>query len=879
MLGAEVRDSFLEFFHAKGHEIVPSAPIVPANDPTLMFTNAGMVQFKDIFLGNSSPAQPRVVNSQKCLRISGKHNDLEEVGRDSYHHTMFEMLGNWSFGDYYKAEAIEWAWELLTGVWGLPQDRLLATVYRSDAESEKLWKKISGMSADRVLRFDEKDNFWEMGATGPCGPCSEIHIDRGAAACDKQKVKGHQCEVNAGCARYIEIWNLVFIQHNRDASGQLHDLPSKHVDTGMGLERVAALLEQVDGNYDGSLLRGLIDEAEGLSGRTYGDGNDADVSFRVLADHGRAVSFMIADGLAPSNEGRGYVLRRLLRRAARHAKSIGLDDPAFHQVCERVVSDMGGAYPELVRDRELIVSTVKEEEERFAETLDRGLVHLDDAIASLGAKTKVLGGDMAFKLYDTYGFPLDMTADILRSHGMDVDRDGFEQALEEQRSRARGARDSGAVGDPAILVPQARERGGTAFADQFATESEAQVVALAVDGRLVETAATDQDVDIVVSSTPFYGESGGQVGDTGRMTTASGAIVDVGDTQRPAADVIVHRGRLSGGELSVGDTASLSIDGERRQAIRLNHSATHLLHAALRNHLGDGVAQAGSLVDAERLRFDFSHDGAVSDEKLADIEDEVNGIIRANLEVGCQEMPYKDALASGALAFFGEKYGDTVRVVRMGDYSVELCGGTHVARTGDIGLLTLAGQTAVAAGTRRVEAHSGRGALASRRERDSLLAEVAGLLGSAEGETPERVAKLVERIGKLEREADKASQVRSGDLVGGLLAAARELGDAKVVVGRADGVEGKAMRALSDSVRDRLGSSVVVLAGENKGSVAVVVAVTKDQTERFNAGHILGELVPLVGGRGGGKPDFAQGGGKDPSGIAALMEKANAIIV
>ena len=460
MLGAEVRDSFLEFFHAKGHEIVPSAPIVPANDPTLMFTNAGMVQFKDIFLGNSSPVQPRVVNSQKCLRISGKHNDLEEVGRDSYHHTMFEMLGNWSFGDYYKAEAIEWAWELLTGVWGLPQDRLFATVYRSDAESEKLWGKISGMSADRVLRFDEKDNFWEMGATGPCGPCSEIHIDRGAAACDKQKVKGHQCEVNAGCARYIEIWNLVFIQHNRDASGQLHDLPSKHVDTGMGLERVAALLEQVDGNYDGSLLRGLIDEAEGLSGRTYGDGNDADVSFRVLADHGRAVSFMIADGLVPSNEGRGYVLRRLLRRAARHAKSIGLDDPAFHQVCERVVSDMGGAYPELARDRELIVSTVKEEEERFAETLDRGLVHLDDAIASLGAKTKVLGGDMAFKLYDTYGFPLDMTADILRSHGMDVDRDGFEQALEEQRSRARGARASGAVGDPAILVPQARERGG-----------------------------------------------------------------------------------------------------------------------------------------------------------------------------------------------------------------------------------------------------------------------------------------------------------------------------------------------------------------------------------------------------------------------------------
>ncbi len=879
MRGAEVRESFLDFFRTKGHEVVPSAPVILSDDPTLMFTNAGMVQFKDVFLGNAEAAHPRVANSQKCLRISGKHNDLEEVGRDSYHHTMFEMLGNWSFGDYYKAEAIEWAWELLTGVWGLPADRLFASVYRSDGESEKLWRKISGMDAARVLRFDEKDNFWEMGATGPCGPCSEVHIDRGEQACDRQGIKGHRCEVNGGCARFIELWNLVFIQHNRDAAGQLHDLPSKHVDTGMGLERVAALLEKVEGNYDGSLLRGIIGEAERLSGRSYGDGDDADVSLRVLADHGRAVSFMIADGLAPSNEGRGYVLRRLLRRAARHAKNIGLEEPAFHKVCGRVVEDMGGAYQELADGRDLIVSTVKDEEERFAETLDRGLIQLDEAVASIAGDEKVLSGDIAFRLYDTYGFPLDMTADILRSHGMSVDRDGFERALEEQRSRAREARESDGSGDPSILLPQARERGGTAFAGQFATEAEGEVIAITADGRLVESAGAGESVDIVVSSTPFYGESGGQVGDSGRMGSAAGATVEISDTQRPAPDVIVHRGRVAAGEIKTGETVTLAIDDERRQAIRLNHSATHLLHAALRRQLGERVSQAGSLVDADRFRFDFTHDGAVSDEKLADIESEVNEVIRSNLEVGCEEMAYDEAIAAGALAFFGEKYGDTVRVVRMGDYSVELCGGTHVRRTGDIGIVELAGESAVAAGTRRVEARSGGGALAAVRERDRLLAEVAGLLGSAQGQAPERVAKLVERIARLERDAEQASQARSGDMLGELVASARAVGEAKVVVGRADGIEAKAMRALSDSIREQLGSSVVVLAGQHEAGVSVVVAVTKDQTGRFKAGDILGELVPLVGGRGGGKADFAQGGGKDASGIAALMEKADAIIV
>jgi alanyl-tRNA synthetase len=925
MQGSEVRRSFLDFFRSKGHLIVPSAPIVPQGDPTLMFTNAGMVQFKNVFLGLSEPASPRIADSQKCLRISGKHNDLEEVGRDTYHHTLFEMLGNWSFGDYYKAEAIEWAWELLTKLWGLPKDRLYATVYRTDDEAEKLWRQITGIPAERVRRFDEKDNFWEMGETGPCGPCSEIHIDRGPATCDRRHVAGHVCDVNVGCARYMELWNLVFIQYHRDEQGELHELPAKHIDTGMGLERVAGILENVDGNYEGSLLRDIIRKTERMSGVRYGANEEQDVSFRVLADHSRAVSFLVADGILPSNEGRGYVLRRLLRRAARHGKGLGFDRPFFFEVCDTVVETMGEAYSELRDKRTEILDAVRGEEERFQETLDRGLVHLEEEVAKLvggaagdaqvtksgtaesnrvaatgrdgstaassgasdagsgsraSAAGKVLPGEVAFRLHDTYGFPLDMTEDILRSRGIAVDREGFQRALERQRERGREAQASkGAVADYTLLVAAAREMGGVRFAGPFVSSSESKIIALAQQGRLVERAVGGDVVDVVTAETPFYGESGGQIGDVGTMETARGAKLEVLDAQKPAPDVIVHRARVVAGDVAVGDEVRLAIDARRREAIRLNHSSTHLLHAALRHRLGKTVGQAGSLVDETRLRFDFSHDGAVGDERLADIESEVNEVIRSNLDVTEEELGYDEAIARGALAFFGDKYGDRVRVVSMGDYSTELCGGTHVRATGDIGLFRLMSEGGIAAGVRRIEATTGEGALETVRRRDELLREIAKMLKAPEEQTPERIEKLLAGVRELERKVAEIERKQSGDTVADLAAAARRLDGTNAVVARIDGIDHKAMRGMSDQLRDRLNSAIVVLAGESDSGVVVTVAVTPDQASRWHAGKLIQQLVPLVEGRGGGKPDFAQAGGKNPAGIPALLEKANALLV
>ncbi|HEY2773908.1 MAG TPA: alanine--tRNA ligase [Candidatus Binatia bacterium] len=880
MTGTEVRKSFLDFFRSKGHLIVPSAPIVPVGDPTLMFTNSGMVQFKNVFLGLAEPPASRVADSQKCLRISGKHNDLEDVGRDTYHHTLFEMLGNWSFGDYYKAEAIEWAWELLTGVWGLPKDKLYATVYKSDDEAEQLWRRITDIGHERVLRFAEKDNFWEMGETGPCGPCSEIHIDRGAGSCDMQHVAGHVCAVNAGCARYIELWNLVFIQYHRDDAGKLHELPSKHVDTGMGLERVASVLEGAGGNYDGSLLRRLIATAEDLSKARYGNDPDKDISFRVLADHSRAVSFMITDGIEPGNEGRGYVLRRLLRRAARHGKNLGLGDTFLYRICDTVVDVMGDAYEELVRDRTKILDTVRDEEERFAVTLDRGLVHLDSEVARLAIGVTRLPGDVAFRLYDTYGFPVDMTDDILRSRGIAVDRDGFEAALEQQRERGREAQAArGGARDYTLIVAASRER-GVGFAGPFVDSTQSRIVALARGGELVPALREGQQGELTVEVTPFYGESGGQTGDTGRIEAAGGARIRVLDTQKPAPDVIVHIVQVEKGELAVGDSVSLSIDVERRQAIRLNHSATHLLHAALRHHLGTGVHQQGSLVDPSRLRFDFNHSGPVADEKLADIESEANAAIRANYAVTETEMPYDDAIAAGAMAFFGDKYGDVVRVVKMGDYSVELCGGTHVSRTGDIGLVRLGSESGVAAGIRRIEASTGAGAFEAVRRRDEILREIAALLKIREEDTVVRVEKLLAEGRELEKKLARAAQGQSRDVVAELAASARSTaGGARVVVSRVDGIDSKSLRSVSDRLRERLGSSVVVLAADADGAASVLVAVTPDLTSQFNANELIRQLVPLVDGRGGGKPDFAQAGGKNPAGIPALLEKAHEIVV
>ncbi len=878
MTGAEVRQSFLDFFKSKDHLIVPSASIVPTADPTLMFTNAGMVQFKDVFLGNAHPAHPRIADTQRCLRISGKHNDLEEVGRDTYHHTLFEMLGNWSFGDYYKEEAITWAWELLTDVWGLPKDKLYATVYHTDDEAEQLWKTNTDIGHDRIMRFNEKDNFWEMGETGPCGPCSEIHIDRGDGACDMQNVAGHVCAVNAGCARYIELWNLVFIQYMRDESQKLTELPSKHVDTGMGLERVAAVLEGVANNYEGTLLRGIIRRAEGLSGKKYGADLEDDVSMRVLADHSRAVMFMVTDGIEPSNEGRGYVLRRLLRRAARHGKSLGLHGDFFWKICEQAMDDMRLAFPELDQARTRVVETVRGEEEKFAVTLDRGLVHLDEAIGKIGGGP-VLPGDVAFRLYDTYGFPLDMTEDILRGKGVAVDREGFHDAMEAQRGRGREAQAAKKGADYTNIIAAARAQGGSRFTGQFDTEVESKVAAMAIAGELADRARQGDAVDVVVSETPFYGESGGQIGDTGRLTTQSGALIEIADTQKPAPDVIVHRGVVKAGEVAVGEGARLFLDSARREAVRLNHSAAHLLHAALRNHLGERTRQAGQLVDERRMRFDFTHDGRVDDAKLETIEREVNDVIRANLEVRAEEMAYDDAIAMGAIAFFGDKYGDTVRVLAMGDYSVELCGGTHVARTGDIGMFRLNSETGVAAGVRRAEAATGAGAYDIVKQRDRILAELAQLLRGSEGDTVSKVEKLLARQHALEKELEKTRSSGAKDVLSDVMRGARDIDGAKVVVARVQGLDGKQLRSLSDQVRDRIGSGVVVLASENASGVSLTAAVTKDHTCRFRAGDLIKQLAPIVDGRGGGKPDFAQAGGKNPDGIDALLEKANELLI
>jgi len=878
LTGDQIRDGFLEFFRARGHTVVPSAPLVPANDPSLLFTNAGMVQFKGVFLGTETRPYTRAVNSQKCLRISGKHNDLEQVGRDTYHHTFFEMLGNWSFGDYYKREAIGWAWELLTGVWKLPKEQLWATVHVSDDEADALWREITDIGRERILRFDA-ENFWEMGDTGPCGPCSEIHIDRGAGACDRRDDPMHRCGVNRGCARYIEIWNLVFIQYNRDAAGRLTPLPATHVDTGMGFERIAAVLQGVASNYDIDVLRGIIAAAERLAGRRYGAAVRDDVSLRVIADHVRAITFLVAEGIVPGNEGRGYVLRRLLRRAARHGKLLGLDRPFLHELVGAVVRTMGRAYPEIVERHATIRDVVAAEEERFAATLDRGLALLEAEVAAArrqGART--LPGEVAFRLYDTYGFPLDLTEDILAGEGLAVDRAGFERALEAQRERARGAQRF----TDAAAAPEIVRAGGlvTRFVGDRIGEWESQVLALLVDGRETRgPVGVGATVDVIVAETPFYAESGGQVGDRGWIETAGGTLIEVRDTQYVAPGVIAQRGIVRRGTIAVGDRVRLRIDAERREAARLNHSATHLLHAALRRRLGAHVRQAGSLVAPDRLRFDFSHHRPVGIEELRAIEDEVNAWVRANAEVTSEEMAYDDAIRAGALAFFGEKYGERVRVVRMGEFSTELCGGTHVRRTGDIGLVHIAGESGVAAGVRRLEATTGAGALAAVRRQEEILAGLSRLLRSPNEE--EAAAKL-ERLLAQQRELERRVAELQGKLAGGasrdLLADARRVDGITVLATRVDGLDDRGLREMADRLRERIGSGVVVLGTERDGRALLLAAVTPDLTPRYHAGNLIKQLAPLVGGGGGGRPDFAQAGGRAPEKLDEALAAAYGLL-
>jgi alanyl-tRNA synthetase len=872
-----IRQSFLDFFSSRGHVIVPSASLIPKGDPTLLFTNAGMVPFKDYFLGIRTPSSPRVADCQKCLRISGKHNDLEAVGRDSYHHTFFEMLGNWSFGDYYKAEAIRWHWELVTEVWEIPKERLWATVYKDDDEAEQSWIALGALPKDRILRFGEKDNFWEMGETGPCGPCSEIHIDRGAEAAVNCAHRGQDCGVNVeGCARFIELGNLVFIQYNRDASGELTPLPMKHVDTGTGLERVASVMQSFEtgkllGNYDIDVFAriiGSIEEAahaQAAKPPRYGTSAEADISYRAIADHARAMAFLIADGIVPGNTDREYVLRRLMRRAIRHGRYLGLRDVFLDRVCRAVVDIMGGAYSELLSSADKIQRVTAAESSRFGETLERGLELLNAERDRIGKGGK-LAGEVAFRLYDTYGFPLDLTQDVLRDEGIEVDVTEFNRLMEDQRERARAARKDDVAAPEIVIAPGTSSR---FLHDTYQADSEI-VGAHLDDGRIA----------VVTAETPFYPEGGGQVGDRGVIETESGALLEVTDARKHNG-AILHVGRLLRGELKEfdrGRRVSLQIDRERRDAAMLNHSATHILHYALREILGNEVHQAGSLVAPERLRFDFAHRGPVAPGDLATIEHEINARIRENAAVYVEEMPYDDAIKAGALAFFGDKYGDRVRVVKMGDFSVELCGGTHVERTGDIGLFKLEAEGGVAAGVRRIEASTGEGALDSIRRRERILDEIGSHLGARDAQALERLERLLAREKDLEKKLRSLEQklVSGGSGSGETV---REVDGLKVVTQKLEGVDARGLREIADRLRDKYSPAVVVLgsAAGDKGA-ALVVAVTPDLAGRVNAGQIIKRIAPMVGGSGGGRADFAQAGGRDASGLEEALSRVASLV-
>jgi alanyl-tRNA synthetase len=872
--GAEIREAFLGFFEARGHRVVASASLVPESDPTLLFTNAGMVPFKRVFTGEEVRPYSRAVTAQKCMRVSGKHNDLENVGRTPRHHTFFEMLGNFSFGDYFKEEAIAWAWELVTEVLGLPAERLHATVFRDDDEAHRIWRERIGLPTERVYHLGEADNFWAMGDTGPCGPCSEIHWDFGPTS----RCTSASCNPACDCGRFLEIWNLVFMQWNRGADGRMEKLPKPSIDTGAGLERVAAVLQGVRSNYDTDLFAPILARAQELSGVRLGTSPEKDVSLRVVADHARAVAFLIGDGVLPANEGRGYVLRRILRRAARHGVLLGLERPFLHQVADAVIEEMGRAYPELVERRAYVLERVRREEERFLETLSKGLALLEGEIRDVKAhRGSVLAGDVVFKLYDTFGFPVDLTEDILRGHDLAIDQAGFDAAMAEQRERARAAWKGS--GDAAISEVYGRLAAdlSTSFLGYDTLEAASPVRALLVDGRPVDVAEAGAVVEVVVDETPFYPEGGGQVGDRGTLATPGGEV-EIEAAARPSGELVVHRGKVVRGRVRVGETAELAVDPEARAATVRNHSGTHLLHAALRRVLGPQAMQKGSLVAPHRLRFDFTHDAPLTDAEIERIEDLVNRWIEENRPARVRFMPYAEAIASGAMAIFEEKYGDEVRVISFGDVSTELCGGTHARATGDIGLLKIVSEAGIAAGVRRIEALTGLGALAHLRGRERALRRAAELLRAPLDEVEPRIEKLLEERRAAEKEIERLRTARRGAASGDLLAQAREVGGVRVLATRADGVAPGELRTLVDELRQKLGSGIVLVAAEAEGRVTLALGVTKDLVDRHRAGDLIREVAAVVGGKGGGRPDFAQAGGPDASKLDAAFEKLHALV-
>jgi alanyl-tRNA synthetase len=865
----ELRKLFIDYFSQQGHKVVPSSSLVPKNDPSLLFTNAGMVQFKGVFLGEDVRDYKRAVTSQKCVRAGGKHNDLENVGHTARHHTFFEMLGNFSFGDYFKKEAIEYAWEFLTRKVNLPADKLWVTVYKDDDEAFELWRTVVGVPADRIVRLGEKDNFWSMGDTGPCGPCSEILIDQGPdMSCGKPG-----CAVGCDCDRYLEIWNLVFMQYNRDETGKLTPLPKPSIDTGMGLERLSAVVQKVRSNFETDLFQSIIRQIAALAGVPYHKDAQADISYQVIADHLRAMTFLISDGVLPSNEGRGYVLRRILRRASRYAKLIGINKPILYKLTGAVVDEMREAYPELADSRDHVAKVVLLEEERFATTLDSGLALLNESVAKLKASGQVMvPGDVLFRLYDTFGFPLDLVADMARDMHLELDEDGYRRAMQEQREKARAAwAGSGEEKVKPIYKEVSAGIQKPLFVGYSTLEGTAEVLAIIKGDKKVTEVHDGDEAEIILDQTPFYAESGGQVGDKGELLGEASKF-DVTDTIKPVQDLIVHKGKVRKGTFKLGDAILAKVETDSRFDIARHHTVTHILHATLRSVLGEHVKQAGSLVSPERLRFDFTHYTALTEREKERIEELVNERILENHPVDTAVMGVDQAIAAGAMALFDEKYGDAVRVVTVKDVSKELCGGTHTRASGDIGLFKIVSEAGIAAGVRRIEALAGRRAYWEVKKEEKSLQEIAQVLKSSDTDIVGRVEKLAAQLKESEKELDRMKHKLQSSQAGDVIGEAKEIHGVMVLAKRVDGIDPKDLRAFGDKLRDKLGSGVLALGSVKDGKVSLIVMVSKDLTTRFNAGTIIKEMAPILGGTGGGKADLAQSGGKDPGKLDAALD-------
>ena len=870
--GNDIRAQFLDYFSRHGHRIVRSSSLVPQDDPTLLFINAGMVQFKRVFLGEDKRDYVRAATSQKCVRAGGKHNDLENVGYTARHHTFFEMLGNFSFGDYFKEGALNFAWDLLTNGYGLPEDKLYASIYLDDDEAYALWQKNIGLPEERIARFGEADNFWSMGDTGPCGPCSEILIDRG----EKYGCGKPQCAVGCDCDRYLEIWNLVFMQFNRDASGKMTPLPKPSIDTGMGLERVASIIQNVPTNFDTDLIRPIIQETEKLAEKRFGESGSTDVALKVIADHSRAAAFLIGDGIMPSNDGRGYVLRRILRRALRYGRNIGLNRPFLHKTAGVVFDIMQPAYPELSEAAAFITNIIENEELRFLETLDTGLKLLNDTLAEIKAKGATqVPGDIIFKLYDTYGFPVDIVRDVVRDENMTLDMEGFDGAMARQRARSRS------VATFATISDAYKKLSAKGFKPEFkgyqTLTLESKVLLIVADGSEIPEGAASQFIELVTEETPFYAESGGQVGDMGKIS-GKNFEMEVSDTIKDPTGLVIHKGKIISGKVKKGHKVILEVDGAKRRATALNHTATHILHAVLREVLGEHVKQAGSLVAPDRLRFDFTHFSQVDPKTLADIETRVNRRIRDNVPTHTEEMEAEAAFKSGATALFEEKYGDRVRVVSLSDFSKELCGGTHAAKTGDIGLFKIVSESSIASGVRRIEALTGQEALAYIQQTSKLLEDTAHLVKEKPDHLPAKVEKMQSDLKALEKEVDrlKAKIATDSAQVGG--AAVKSVNNTKVLIQKVAVDNPAALRDLADRLKEKIKSGIVVLGSVNGPKAFLIVAVTKDLTDRFHAGNVIKQIASTVGGSGGGRPDMAQAGGTQPENLDQALEKAYQII-